>query len=43
MPKPRVAKGRLVWDRQELDLAFDELPREGEDASDMNDSWADYQ
>lgn len=43
MPKPRVAKGRLAWDRQELDLAFDALPREGgEDASDMKDTWADF-
>jgi predicted DNA-binding transcriptional regulator AlpA len=28
MPKPRLIDCRKVWDVQELDLAFDELPRE---------------
>ena len=31
MPEPRQAsKGRVVWDRHELDGAFDRLPKRGE-------------
>jgi hypothetical protein len=30
MPKPIKIDGRKVWDRHELDLAFDALPREDE-------------
>lgn len=43
MPKPRVAKGRLVWDRLEIDVAFDALPRQGGDEGSEDDTWADYQ
>jgi hypothetical protein len=32
MPRPRLAKGRRVWDIEELDLAFKALPREDGDA-----------
>jgi predicted DNA-binding transcriptional regulator AlpA len=28
MPKPRLIDCRKVWDVHELDMAFDELPRE---------------
>jgi len=30
MPAPRRVDGRKVWDRQELDDAFDVLPHDGE-------------
>jgi predicted DNA-binding transcriptional regulator AlpA len=30
MPRPVKIGGRKVWDKQELDLAFDELPRDDE-------------
>ena len=48
MPRPRVIRGRRIWDIEELDLAFKALPREGADGepifqSDEIDSWADYQ
>jgi hypothetical protein len=29
MPKPRVINRRRVWDRRELDEAFDDLPHDG--------------
>lgn len=29
MPRPRMAGTRLIWDIQELDQAFDELPHAG--------------
>ncbi len=29
MPSPRKAGGRVLWDRYELDDAFDALPRDG--------------
>lgn len=38
MPEPRRVGTRKVWDRQELDLAFDELPRDIEHAP---NSWED--
>ncbi|WP_413709820.1 hypothetical protein [Rhizobium sp. Rhizsp82] len=28
MPSPRKARGRVLWDRFELDEAFDALPRD---------------
>ena len=31
MPAPRVIGTRRVWHRQELDLAFANLPRDGDD------------
>jgi predicted DNA-binding transcriptional regulator AlpA len=40
MPKPRLIDCRKVWDVHELDLAFDELPRENSPPIAGN-SWAD--
>jgi predicted DNA-binding transcriptional regulator AlpA len=36
MPRPRLIDSRKVWDVYELDMAFDELPREG-----VGSSWDD--
>lgn len=36
MPRPRVMESRRVWDIQELDRAFDELPHEGPSHSKAN-------
>lgn len=33
MPPPRCIDARRVWDRHALDLAFDELPMDGVDAT----------
>jgi predicted DNA-binding transcriptional regulator AlpA len=30
MPKPRQIDGRVIWDRVELDIAFSELPHQGQ-------------
>lgn len=30
MPSPKMINSRRVWDRQELDVAFDTLPRKEE-------------
>ena len=38
MPGPRRIEGRKVWDIRELDMAFDDLPRE--DAG-QKSSWED--
>ena len=47
MPQPRVAGRRLIWDVEELDLAFKALPRKGADDATFGetggDSWADFQ
>jgi hypothetical protein len=48
MPKPRLAGGRRIWDVEELDLAFKNLPREDGAASSglaeaKVDSWADFE
>jgi excisionase family DNA binding protein len=40
MPRPRVIDCRKVWDVFELDMAFDELPRE-DDPSTAGSSWDD--
>jgi excisionase family DNA binding protein len=40
MPQPRLIDRRKVWDVHELDMAFDELPREGSPPLAGN-SWAD--
>ena len=42
MPRPRVIKGRRIWDLEELDIAFKALPREGGEHSDAVDTWADF-
>jgi predicted DNA-binding transcriptional regulator AlpA len=39
MPGPRRIDGRKVWDVLELDLCFDELPRD--DAAPVGNSWND--
>lgn len=38
MPGPRLIDGRKVWDIRRLDLAFDELPVDGQEEA---GSWAD--
>jgi excisionase family DNA binding protein len=38
MPQPREIGGRRVWDRQEVDRAFEELPHVG-DAASARDPW----
>ncbi len=43
MPRPRLAGRRRIWDVDELDRAFRDLPREGgEEGGGAADSWADY-
>jgi predicted DNA-binding transcriptional regulator AlpA len=32
MPRPRRINARLVWDMRELDVAFDDLPVDGDKA-----------
>jgi excisionase family DNA binding protein len=41
MPRPRLAGRRRIWDVDELDRAFRELPREGGETAEAN-SWADF-
>ena len=47
MPQPRVADSRLIWDIEELDLAFKSLPRRGDEGATTGggsgDSWEDFQ
>lgn len=33
MPSPRRVGDRKLWDRRELEAAFDDLPKDGESAS----------
>jgi predicted DNA-binding transcriptional regulator AlpA len=40
LPRPRAIDSRKVWDVLELDLAFDELPRE-DDSPPLGSSWDD--
>jgi hypothetical protein len=40
MPRPRIIDARKVWDVCELDMAFDELPRE-DSAPIAGGSWDD--
>jgi predicted DNA-binding transcriptional regulator AlpA len=40
MPQPRLIDARKVWDVFELDLAFNELPRQ-DNPSMTGNSWAD--
>lgn len=43
MPRPRLAGRRRIWDVEELDRAFQNLPREGGDTVETEDSsWADF-
>jgi hypothetical protein len=41
MPRPRILKGRRIWDVDDLDVAFKALPREG--GTDAADTWTDFQ
>lgn len=44
MPRPRVVGRRRVWDVEELDRAFQALPREGGETGEVEaNSWADYE
>ncbi len=48
MPRPRLAGTRRIWDIDELDAAFRDLPREGEDGqpvpeSGTANSWTDFE
>ncbi|MFN3746471.1 MAG: helix-turn-helix transcriptional regulator [Hyphomicrobiaceae bacterium] len=47
MPRPRLAGSRRIWDIEELDAAFRDLPREGEDGQPVKEvtenSWSDYE
>lgn len=36
MPKPRLINNRKVWDRRELDIAFDRLPNEVDPEDEAN-------
>lgn len=36
MPKPKLINSRKVWDRQELDIAFNKLPNEDEPDDEAN-------
>lgn len=40
MPKPRIHGGRRLWDRSELDMAFSDLPHDGEKPESRN-PWDD--
>ena len=40
MPRPRIIDRRKVWDVYELDMAFEELPRE-DDPPMAGSSWDD--
>jgi predicted DNA-binding transcriptional regulator AlpA len=41
MPPPRTIGTRKLWDVRELDVAFDDLPRENAPAT-GDSSWEDY-
>lgn len=43
MPRPRLAGRRRIWDVEELDQAFRELPREGGATREDGNSWADFE
>lgn len=36
MPKPKLINSRKVWDRQELDIAFNKLPNEEQPDDEAN-------
>ncbi len=36
IPEPRELGGRMVWDRLELDAAFDRIPHRGESTNEGN-------
>lgn len=39
MPRPRLAGEKRIWDAEELNEAFGNLPHEGEN---LKDTWADF-
>jgi len=39
MPKPKKIDGAAVWDLAQLDIAFDALPDEADDATAGHESW----
>jgi hypothetical protein len=41
MPRPRQIRSRLLWDTDELVLAFKSLPRQGEEAAPALKGWDD--
>jgi hypothetical protein len=41
MPRPRVIKGRRIWDIEDLDVAFKAMPRD-DGAEETADTWVDY-
>ena len=47
MPRPRLAGSRRIWDIDEIDAAFRDLPREGLDGQPVQElsknSWSDYE
>ena len=47
MPRPRLAGTRRIWDIDEIDTAFRDLPREGADRQPVlegtQNSWSDYE
>jgi predicted DNA-binding transcriptional regulator AlpA len=40
MPSAKRLKGRVVWDRVQLDKAFDRLPNEAGTDTDHDDIWS---
>lgn len=40
MPQPRIHGARRLWDRSELDIAFNDLPHAGDD-QDKQNPWLD--
>lgn len=48
MPRPRLAGSRRIWDIDEIDAAFRDLPRESADGRPVQEvvignSWSDYE
>ena len=41
MPRPRQIRSRLLWDTDELVLAFKSLPRQGEEVAPTLTGWED--
>jgi len=39
MPQPKIINKRCVWDRYELDAAFEALPHKDEDQAADDDEW----
>jgi excisionase family DNA binding protein len=41
MPRPRTVKSRIIWDRWELDEAFETLPHKDGPSPDRSEAWSD--